>query len=244
MQKVKSLLKFLAWEVGNPLVLQLRPKRLQGWSKAFNGLSLGCGLDLPQDWIGIDGGVYVLLRRLPNEILRFLFPIMNEARNLSFGDWVSRLRELTVLHYDLSEGIPFASDVVPNIYSSHFFEHLAYEIAEHLARECWRVLRVGGRIRIAVPSLDKEVSDLRTLVEQYGEGKIEPVQRYLTTTRTGFVDDFSAHRHMYNFEEMAKLLSGAGFINIVQCDYRMGNIINIDVLDVRPSSLFVEAVKG
>jgi glycosyltransferase involved in cell wall biosynthesis len=73
------------------------------------------------------------------------------------SDWVNldlACAHPEVLAYDLHLGIPFADDSFDVIYHSHVLEHLERPYAEHLARECFRALKPGGLLRVAVPDLE------------------------------------------------------------------------------------------
>jgi hypothetical protein len=48
---------------------------------------------------------------------------------------------------------------------------------------------------------------------------------------------------MYNFESLRSLLAAAGFSDVTRRSYRQGVCPDLDRLDNRPASLFVEAVK-
>ena len=59
-----------------------------------------------------------------------------------------------VLAYDLRLGIPFADDTFDVVYHSHVLEHFTYNQGRRFLRECFRVLRPGGLVRLAVPDLE------------------------------------------------------------------------------------------
>jgi len=65
-----------------------------------------------------------------------------------------------VLTVDISKGLPFSSKFATVCYSSHVLEHLDKAGAKNLIAECFRVLKPGGVIRLAVP-------DLEVLARQY-----------------------------------------------------------------------------
>lgn len=165
---------------------------------------------------------------------------MSEVYN--YDEYLKKLKTGKIIYHDLRRNIPYKSGIVPNVYSSHFFEHLTKEDALSLLRECFRVLKPGGVMRIAVPSLDQEVNSIRLAVQEYDRGEIEPVLKYLTT-KPGFISQFSVHKYMYNFVEMKYLLETAGFVEIAEKTYRTGNIVDVEALDTRENSLFVEAYK-
>jgi hypothetical protein len=60
---------------------------------------------------------------------------------------------------DICRGLPFASTSFDVVYHSHVLEHLTRPEAQSLMRECWRVLRPGGLIRVVVPDLEKIATD-------------------------------------------------------------------------------------
>lgn len=59
-----------------------------------------------------------------------------------------------VIAHDLSHGIPFPDDYFDVVYHSHLLEHISKTEAEPFMRECCRVLRSGGVLRIVVPDLE------------------------------------------------------------------------------------------
>ena len=59
-----------------------------------------------------------------------------------------------VIEHDLRQGLPFADNSCDAIYHSHVLEHLKPDDADRLISECFRVLKPGGILRIAVPDLE------------------------------------------------------------------------------------------
>lgn len=60
-----------------------------------------------------------------------------------------------VLQHDLTKGIPLDDDTCAVVYHSHLLEHLSREEANFFLKECFRVLKPRGIIRIAVPDLEQ-----------------------------------------------------------------------------------------
>ncbi len=54
---------------------------------------------------------------------------------------------------DIEEPLPFPNDSFEYIYSEHLIEHIALEKAIFHLAECRRVLKKGGKLRIATPNL-------------------------------------------------------------------------------------------
>jgi SAM-dependent methyltransferase len=57
--------------------------------------------------------------------------------------------------YDLRKGVPYADCEFDVVYHSHVLEHFPKQLAPVLLRECLRVLKPGGLIRVAVPDLER-----------------------------------------------------------------------------------------
>lgn len=74
--------------------------------------------------------------------------------------------------HDLREGIPFSDSSFDVVYHSHLLEHFPRQAAGKLLRECHRVLKPGGIVRVAVPDL-----------EQIGRLYIEALEKSLAGDR-------------------------------------------------------------
>jgi SAM-dependent methyltransferase len=57
--------------------------------------------------------------------------------------------------HDVRKGLPFSDEAFDVVYHSHLLEHLPRECALPFSRECYRVLKRGGIIRVAVPDLER-----------------------------------------------------------------------------------------
>jgi predicted SAM-dependent methyltransferase len=60
-----------------------------------------------------------------------------------------------VAFLDATKPFPFKDESFDYIFSEHMIEHIRYEQADFMLKECWRILKKGGKIRIATPSLEK-----------------------------------------------------------------------------------------
>ena len=59
---------------------------------------------------------------------------------------------------DVRNGLPFPASSVDSIYSTHMFEHFYPDELQLLLRECQRVLKPGGGMRLIVPNLASAIS--------------------------------------------------------------------------------------
>lgn len=60
-----------------------------------------------------------------------------------------------VIAHNLLKGIPFESNSFDAIYHSHVLEHFSKKDACSFIKECYRVLKPNGTIRIVIPDLEK-----------------------------------------------------------------------------------------
>lgn len=239
--RLKDFFRWLLWEGINPLFLKMRSQQ-KSFDDSFAGLNIGCGLDNPKNWLGIDGGAYVLLKKIPRPLIKMFYRFTNSARNYSLDSMINKIYGSHILHYEITRGLPFPDATVPAIFSSHFFEHLTKVEAQALLQECYRVMKIGGIIRICVPSLEDSVKKIEMAVEQYRAGNVALIQKFVTYDFSGFHNNYSNHRYMYNFAELKQLLQEASFHDITEQTFGIGNISNVKQLDTR-EGLFVEAVK-
>lgn len=81
--------------------------------------------------------------------------------------------------YQLLLGIPFGDNVFDGVYHSHVLEHFPREQVPPFLRECLRVLRPGGTLRIAVPDLEAILHSYLAALEAARAGEIGARDRLL-----------------------------------------------------------------
>ncbi len=70
------------------------------------------------------------------------------------ADWINLdIRDLPGVNIvrDILRGLPFSDDVVDEIYSENFLEHIPQAEVIWVMNECWRVLKMGGVAAHIIP---------------------------------------------------------------------------------------------
>lgn len=238
----KSILKYIVWEIINSLVLKSKRKKIYQFDNNLHGLNIGCGLDNINTWLGIDGGIYLFYAFFPKTIIKIVYNMTNNSQNYTFDELYEKIKVSKIIHFDVNYGLPFKDESIPNIFTSHFLEHLSYADSINLLTEAYRVLKPSGRIRICVPSLEEEVSKIEFAVGSYKKGDDEKIMPYVTSGNYGFVNEYSCHRYMYNYSSLQKLLKACGYRVIELTQIGIGKLIDIQYLDTR-EGLYIEAIK-
>ena len=168
-------------------------------------LNLGCGNHTPEDWVNIDYAFGARLAKIP------LFRAINKKIGFFQMDWDDRIK----IH-DLRRTFPFDDASVGIVYTSHTLEHFSKQEGKRFLKECHRILRPGGIIRIVVP-------DLETIVSDYTTGKtsadmfLDKLCVICDTSGMGFFKRLLAsqiafpHKCMYDTRTMLSRLREIGF---------------------------------
>jgi predicted SAM-dependent methyltransferase len=70
-----------------------------------------------------------------------------------------------IISHNLLNGIPFPDNSFDLIYHSHVLEHFSKQDGFFLMQECFRVLKKGGIIRVAVPDLEQIARNYLSILE-------------------------------------------------------------------------------
>lgn len=223
-------------------------------------LNLGCGPNAPANWVNVDGSwnawlsSHLHLRRAL-ESLALVEP--NQGSR-----W-----DVRPLVHDLTKPLPFKDNTFAVVYGSHVLEHLYLVDAQKLLRECRRILRPGGVIRLVVP-------DLRSIVMNYvknknGDGS-SPTERIAAADKLneklGFwspappdgnvlfrfysaLKGFHHHRWMYDSDSLICQIQVAGFQEVSQKEYLKSDIPGLEEVEepdrvLDGAGICAEGIKG
>lgn len=132
---------------------------------------------------------------------------------------------LHVVHLDAVRPFPFPDSSFDFIFSEHMIEHVTFLSGQGFLRECFRVLKPGGVIRIATP-------DLAFLCNLYSSNKSQLQKDYLvwaTKSFLGWADDSVdthvinnfvrdwGHQYIYDDKVLSGSLKKAGFTGLRKC---------------------------
>jgi len=83
-----------------------------------------------------------------------------------------------VIAHDIRRPFPFAVESYDAVYGSHVLEHIDPELVGSILGECFRILKPGGVLRVAVPDLEIIARTYLQALEQALEGNREWQARY------------------------------------------------------------------
>jgi predicted SAM-dependent methyltransferase len=165
---------------------------------------------------------------LRNRIIREYFGA-NPVRKLQIGSgpvltkgWLNsdiRPRRRDQIFMDATKEFPFPDQSLDYILAEHVVQDLAYDETSQMLRECARVLRPRGRIRLSAPDLEKlcGLYEGRTgMEERYISWYVENHAKWAPAELPGFVINtiFREMRFVYDRRTIAYALRQEGFDEI------------------------------
>lgn len=168
----------------------------------------------------------------------------------------------TVVPLDLTKKFPIKTSSFHYIFLEHTIEHFTLAQAKEILKECYRILKPGGIVRLSTP-------DLLFLIELYQQNKSPIQKKYINWSSKTFPNELNTisdtmvinnfvrawgHQFIYDFKTIKKLLETIGFTNTKRFkpgksdDLNLANLeshwksITKDFNDLE--SLVVEAVKS
>jgi len=142
---------------------------------------------------------------------------------------------------DVREGLSLNSECVEFIFSEHFLEHIDYPVSvKKFIKECYRILKPGGRIVIGVPDSKLAVKSYylrdsnfykQILKRWYSKRNfLTHVNTYIDLLNYHFRDQndnqkYNPHLWAYDYEKLISLLSNASFSGVKKWrfDKKIGN---------------------
>ncbi|HXW38516.1 MAG TPA: methyltransferase domain-containing protein, partial [Acidimicrobiales bacterium] len=125
-------------------------------------------------------------------------------------DWVNI--DLVGAHadvaWDLRRPLPFADGTAEAVFLEHVLEHMTVEEGMVVLRNCRRVLRVGGIVRVGVPDAGLYATDYAE-----GHGTLERLRPGRPTRMLALGEVFQEHGHLsaWDGETLCLVLTESGF---------------------------------
>ena len=157
-------------------------------------LHLGCGARILDGWINADINTIA-------------------ERNAKLGREEEVAREIDLRH-DLLKPLPYGDGTVDLIYNEHLIEHFSFVDGRRMLRDWLRVLRSGGVLRLATPSIEGAI-------ELYGDpGRFAELNAAMARniqTRGVFLNQLFrsfGHRFVHDEETLTRSLNEIGYVDI------------------------------
>ena len=127
-----------------------------------------------------------------------------------------------LVYLDVRKRFPFPDAAFDVVFSEHMLEHLTYAEGQGCLRECFRVLKRGGRIRIATPSLERLAAlyapDPTDVQRRYVRWAVGTLQPETNAELPGVVlNNFFrswGHRFIYDPQTLRHALNEVGFVDV------------------------------
>ncbi|MBL7698725.1 MAG: methyltransferase domain-containing protein [Chitinophagaceae bacterium] len=190
-----------------------------------------------------------LLKRIKKAKGKLYLNLGSGPRGLSSDNWVNIDGFMdTNVHYlcDFNRPFPFANETFDGIFCEHVLEHFTYDDGRALMKECKRILKQGGVLRIIVPDGKK--------IQTWYLNDPEGIVKY-KEVRSGFpmeaVNNFFYQRYehqcIYDATLLVDSLLQAGYQSAGETSFgETGTGVRDIILDdskYNKESLYVEAVK-
>lgn len=128
-------------------------------------------------------------------------------------------------YMDATKKFPIASNTFDFMFAEHMIEHISFDDAQFMLKECYRILKPNGVIRLATPNLDTMI---KLLQDPSNPKHIEYISYYVKKFYGPNYPNLPAlqinklfygfhHCFIHNYESLKFILETAGFTNIVKC---------------------------
>lgn len=110
-------------------------------------------------------------------------------------------------YVDITKSLPFKDSSIDGIFCEEVIEHVTYIDALKLLKECYRVLKPDGCIRLSTPSLEWFASNVLSGVDEPSINEV-------------FYNH--GHRFIYSEKDLKSQCAQAGFVNLEMSKYKAG----------------------
>ena len=130
-----------------------------------------------------------------------------------------------IIHLDVTDPFPFKNNTFDYIYGEHLIEHLSWDNALFMLKECRRILKPLGTVRFSTP-------DLKVLIDLYKPDKLGFGEKYIKSVTDRFLTGIKTYNasfiinnafrnwgHLFLYDEVLfnMVFKMAGFTDICRC---------------------------
>jgi predicted SAM-dependent methyltransferase len=136
------------------------------------------------------------------------FKILNlGGGNVLFDRWLTAdVVPRADVHMNVTRPLPLPDSCVDVVYSEEVIEHISRERGDAMLRECLRVLKPGGWLRLTTPSLD-----------YFARRALASADHVPAINEIFYRHE---HRHIYSEAELRAAIEAAGFVALRPSSYR------------------------
>ena len=207
-------------------------------------LNIGCGPIQPEGWINIDNS--------------------NRAKMASYLPWVDKLLvwlgvfsptefNRHTVTINIQKGLPFESNSVSVIYCGEMLEHFVYEDGLEFLKECVRVIKPGGILRVRVPD---NYRFWKNYIEEFERTHLLPREQWndehtrwikmffqdICVKRVWLKSFGHFHKWMYDEISLIRLFEKVGVVEVERKSFHDSRIPDVDLVENR-DDLIVEGIK-
>jgi predicted SAM-dependent methyltransferase len=198
----------------DPLAEMLRPPdsmlaKLSYYSRRYGTLHTICSY-IGRHWLGFWCIVGPLVTRpYLRRWLRSRGPhVLNlGGGNVLFDRWLSGdMDPRSDVFMNVCQPLPLPDNSVDVVYSEEVIEHVPKTLGQSMLRECFRILKPGGTLRLTTPDLAyfaKRALEVKEAVSEIND-----------------IFYLHGHKHIYSRTELVDCLAAAGFADITVSSYR------------------------
>jgi len=147
------------------------------------------------------------------------------AQNNPINCWLNAdiiPRTDAIMYLDATRSFPISDQTFDYVYTEHMIEHISWSQGKDMLKECFRILKRGGKIRITTPNLVQ-------LVKVFNDPTSELNLAYIESHRQKYYSEAAEtdpafmlnqmfygyeHRFLHTEKTLSFLLSQSGFSNI------------------------------
>jgi len=141
--------------------------------------------------------------------------------------------------FDAREALFMPSGAIDTVFSEHMIEHISYDQGLFLAQEIFRVLKPGGRVRLATPDLARTCSLAADALNDTQQNYINFINESFGgdfNNRPSFVINnmFFTYNHAFVYDEVTlrELLERVGFTAVERCMPRVSQHRELNNLEM------------